>query len=224
VAQAPSLTAITGQVAARYNAGSHVARNFARNFVRGKLLTDPASGRILRLAAERGGFGAVADLGCGRGQLGLALLLAGLATRVRGIDLDPVKIRDAEAAAAGLPAGFAVGDLGVAEVPECDTAIMCDVLLQMPVEAQRRLLPRMAAARRRVLIRAFDPDRGWRAAFGTGMERLGCILRRDGSTFRPMRLAELAAPFEAAGFRVSVTPCWGWTPLPNVLLIAERPG
>jgi len=218
---APNLLALTRRVAELYGGAS----KFSRNFVRGKLLTDPATVAVLRLAALAGGFGAVADLGCGRGQVGLALLLAGRAERVQGLDLDPGKIRDANRAAAGLPAGFAVADLGAAEVPDCDTAIIFDVLLQMPEAAQRRLLARMAAAaRRRVVIRAFDPDCGWRARLGFAAEELGRLVRRDGTVLRPLPLRELVAPFEAAGFGVSVTPCWGWTPLPNVMLVAERRG
>lgn len=210
---------LTCQVAALYRDASH----WSRNFVRGKLLTDPATPAVLRLATEAGGFGAVSDLGCGRGQVGLALLLARLAERVEGLDLDPAKIRDANAAAIGLPARFAVADLSTAAVPPCDTAVIFDVLLQMPEAAQRPLLARMAAAtRRRVVIRAFDPDAGWRARLGSAMEEVGCLVRRDGSAFRPLPLREVAAPFESAGFRVSTWPCWGWTPLPNVMLVAER--
>src|SRR4051794_15315743 len=181
----PGFLRLTGKAAARYPGASH----FSRNFVRGKLLTDPATPFVLRLAAASGGFGEVTDLGCGRGQVGLALLTAGLATRVQGLDLDPGKIADAARAAAGLPAGFAVADLGRAAVPAADTIVIFDVLLQMPAPAQRGLLDRIAAAaRRRIVIRAFDPARGWRSGVGVAMERLGCLVRRDGSTFLPLPL------------------------------------
>ncbi|MFC7688910.1 class I SAM-dependent methyltransferase [Paeniroseomonas aquatica] len=196
---------------------------FLAHFVRGKLLTDPATPAVLRLAAARGGFGSITDLGCGRGQVGMSLLTAGLATRLQGLDLDPGKIADATQAAVGLPASFAVADLTAAAVPAADTVLIFDVLLQLPAEAQQRLLVRMAAAaRRRIVIRAFDPARGWRSGIGIAMERLGCAVRRDGSDFRPLPLKELGAPLVAAGFVLSVTPCWGWTPLPNVMLLAER--
>ncbi len=109
-------------------------------------------------------------------------------------------------------------------MPDCDTAVIFDVLLQMPEPAQLPLLHRMAAAaRRRVVVRAFDPDAGWRARLGSAMEEAGRRVRRDGSDFRPLTIRRVAAPFEAAGFRVSVRPCWGWTPLPNVMIVAERP-
>lgn len=201
------------------------APRFSREFVRGKLLTDPATPAILRLAREAGGFGVVADLGCGRGQVGLALLASGLAQRVVGLDLDPARIAEARAAASGWPASFAVADLAAAPVPASDTALILDVLLLMPDAAQLDLVGRMAAAaRRRVLIRLFDPDSGWRARVGARMEEWGVRLRRDGSTFRALPVRALAQPLEAAGFLVRVAPCWGWTPLPNVLLVAERAG
>jgi len=99
------------------------------------------------------------------------------------------------------------------------------VLYQMPPAAQHALLRRVAGcARERVLIRAFDPDRGWRSRVGFAMERLGRALRRQGaeSAIAPLPLATLAAPLAAAGFSVTIRPCWSGTPLPNVLLIAER--
>ncbi|WP_421989573.1 methyltransferase domain-containing protein [Roseococcus sp.] len=215
----PALRPLAAQVVGRYSGCSR----YARGFVQGKLLTDPATGAILRLATRAGGFGRVADLGCGRGQVGLALLLAGLAESVAGLDLDAGKIRDAKGAAEGLPARFEAADLALAPVPPCDTVLIFDVLLQMPISAQLDLIDRMgAAASRRVVIRAFDPDCGWRARLGSAMEEAGRRLRRDGSAFRPLPLERLAEPLRRRGFAIQVRPCWGWTPLPNVMLTAER--
>ena len=212
------LSAIVARVVARYGGASR----FTQGFVGGKLRGDPATRAVLRLAAARP-FGVVADLGCGRGQLGLALLAAKLAERVTGLDRDGAKVAEAARAAAGLPAEFAVADLALAPVPACDTALLVDVLYQMPEAAQRALLTRVAAtARRSVLIRAFDPGRGWRSALGLAMERAGRAIRGDGAAIAPLPLAAIAAPFAAAGFAVSVAPCWGRTPLPNLLLVAER--
>ena len=218
-AGAEALRRVADQVAGRYAGASR----FAQGFVRGKLRRDPASAAILRHAAAAP-FGRVVDLGCGRGQLGLALLLAGFAEHLTGLDRDAGKIAEAGAAAGGLPARFAVADLAAAPVPDCDTILIIDVLLQMPEAAQRALLSRMvAAARRRILIRAFDPDCGWRARIGFAMERLGRRVRRDGVEIRPLPLPVLESTLAAAGFAVRVAPCWAGTPLPNVLLIAERP-
>ncbi len=213
------LAALAAAVSARYAGASR----FARGFVAGKLRHDPATLALLRLAAHRP-FGEVVDLGCGRGQLGLALLAAGLAERLTGLDRDRAKLAEARLAAAGLPAGFAEADLADAPaLPGCDTLLMVDLLYQLPEEAQRPLLASAArAARRRVLVRAFDPGRGWRSAAGFAMEVLGRAVRGDRNAIRPLPLAAVAAALEAAGFVVSVSPCWGNTPLPNVLLVAER--
>jgi SAM-dependent methyltransferase len=211
--------ALIAATAARY-AG---AGRFAQGFVRGKLRGDPATAAIIALGAR--GFGHLLDLGCGRGQLALALLLAGHATEVTGLDRAGAKIADAARAAVGLPARFEAADLATAALPECDTAMLIDVLYQMPPGLQQDLLGRVArAARRRVLIRAFDPDRGWRSAVGRAMEGAGRLLRGEAgrAAIAPLPIAALAAPLEAAGFTVAIAPCWQGTPLPNVLLVAER--
>ncbi|MBL6457048.1 methyltransferase domain-containing protein [Belnapia sp. T6] len=210
--------ALVEEVAGRYAGASR----FARGYVGGKLRGDPATAAVLALAEARP-FGHVADIGCGRGQLGLALLAAGLATRLTGLDRDAAKLAEARAAAVGLPAEFWAADLAAAEVPDCDTALVIDVLYQLPPPAQARLLAELAArARQRVVIRAFDPDQGWRSAIGLAMERAGRAVRRDRNAIAPLPLARLAAPFEAAGFTISIAPCWGGLPLPNMLLVAER--
>lgn len=215
------LAALAAAVSGRYAGASR----FARGFVAGKLRQDPATLALLRLGGQRG-LGELVDLGCGRGQLGLALLAAGLADGLTGLDRDAAKLAEAGRAAAGLPARFAERDLlAPGDLPGCDTLLMVDVLYQLPEPAQRPLLAAAArAARRRVLVRAFDPDRGWRSAAGHAMEVLGRAARRDRNAIRPLPLAAVAAPLEAAGFTVSVSPCWGNTPLPNVLLVAERAG
>lgn len=213
----PSAADLAGPVAARYHG------RFTRGFVRGKIAGDPVVPALL----ARAPFGRLLDLGCGRGQLALALLLAGAAEHVTGLDIDAGKIARAQAAAAGLPARFAAADLALAPVPRADTVLIIDVLLQMPPAAQDALLARiLAAGPRRVLIRAFDPAAGWRAAFGFTMERVRRLLGGDlglAGALAPRPVAALAAPFAQAGWRVTVTPCWSGTPLPNVLLDARRP-
>ncbi len=212
--------ALLAGVAARYAGTSR----WSRGYVRGKLRRDPATAAILGLARERS-FGAVLDLGCGRAQLGVALLEAGLADTLHGMDRDGAKIAVARVAASGLPASFAVADLAEAALPRCDTLLMVDLLYQMPERAQHALLTRAAhAAGQRIVIRAFDPDAGWRSACGFAMERAGRLLRGDvrRSAVRPQPIAAIRATLEAAGFVTSAAPCWGATPLPNRLVIAER--
>ena len=85
----------------RYTGGAVRNRGMSGSFqhnTRGKrsialdLKRAEARDAILRLARAAGSFGVVADLGCGRGQVGLALLASGLAQRVAGLDLDPARI------------------------------------------------------------------------------------------------------------------------------------
>ncbi len=208
---------LADQVAARY------AGRFAQGFVRGKLRHDPVLPALLAMAP----LGEVLDLGCGRGQLALALLLSGRASGVQGLDLDARKIAAAMAAAGELPARFAVADIADTRLPPADTVLLLDVLYQMPAVAQDAVLAACAAAaRQRVVIRAFDPERGWRSAVGRAMEHarraLGGDLGARGAV-QPRPIADIAAPLRAAGFAVAVTPCWSGTPLPNVLLVALRP-
>jgi len=208
--------ALLAEVSRRYAAASR----FTRHYVRVKLRRDPATAAILGLAGAEG-FGHVADLGCGRGQLALALLLGGAAARVTGLDGNAAHLAEARQAAAGLAARFAVADLLTAELPDCDTVLLVDVLYQLPEAAQMALLARAAAAaRRRIVIRAFDPARGWRSRFGLVMEAAHWPLY--GARIRPLPLGTLAAPLAEAGFQVTVRPCWSGTPLPNVLMLAER--
>lgn len=211
-------------VAARYAGGSR----FARHYVGSKLRRDPATAAILAEAARVGGFGVVLDLGCGLGQLSLALLQAGLADSVHGLDRAGRKLDEARLAAAAAPAlaaRFRDADLASAEaLPPGDTVLIVDVLYQIPEAAQFRLLRLAAsAARRRVLVRAFDPTLGWRSRVGLAMEVLNRALRGDhAAAIRPVPPERLIAALEAEGFRTRVAPCWGGTPLPNVLLVAER--
>jgi SAM-dependent methyltransferase len=195
---------------------------FARGYVRWKLRLDPILPVVLALA-RRERFGSVVDLGCGRGQLGVALLEAGLVERLTGLDWDERILAEARTAA-GPRGTFLQADLRTATVPEADTALLIDILYLMPAEAQLGLLRRAAAAaRERLIVRVFDPDRGWRSMVGWLSEGgiwLAGLYRR--SQVRPLPLATVRATLEDAGFTTTVEPCWGVMPLPNVLIVARR--
>ncbi len=193
-------------------------------YVAGKLRRDPVTRAVLAEAAS-GGLGEVVDLGCGRGQLGIALLLAGAARSVRGLEVAPRALAQAAQAAAGLAFRAEARDLvRDASVPAADTVLVVDVLYQLPDAAQAAVLAAAArAARRRVLIRMLDPDRGARSALTVGLEQLGRRLSpHSGAMVNPRPVAEAASALRAAGFAVAVTPCWAGTPFANVLLIARR--
>lgn len=217
VMDASALDDLRRRVTARY------ADRFARGYVRSKLRRDPVQAAVLSLAAAEP-MGTIVDLGCGRGQLALSLLDSGLADSVTGIDWDERLLSAAEQAADGLPATFIRDDLRNAAVPAADTVMIIDVLVQMPVDAQLAVLRRMAAAaRRRIIIRAFDPNRGWRSRVGLAMEgglwAFGAYRR---ASIRPLPIETIIGLLAEAGFDARVAPCWQGTPLPNVLITAGR--
>src|SRR5487761_2332338 len=153
----PQFFALVAAVAARY-AGSG---RLVAGYVAGKLRRDSVTRAVLAEAAS-GGLGEVVDLGCGRGQLGVALLLAGAARSVRGLELAPRALAQAAQAAAGLAFRAEARDLARdASVAAADTVLVVDVLYRLPDAAQAELLAAAArAARRLVVIRMLDPDRG----------------------------------------------------------------
>ena len=103
--------------------------------------------------------------------------------------------------------------------------MIIDVLLQMPREAQHALLRRAAeAARERLIVRLFDPQRGWRSLVGwlsDGGIWLAGLYRR--ASVAPLPLA--THPGDAGGARASPlpsSPAGVIMPLPNVLVVARR--
>jgi SAM-dependent methyltransferase len=174
-------------------------------------------------AAER--FDDVVDIGCGRAQLGLALLEAGLARRVLGLDRHAGHLAQARRAAGGLAFSAALRDLAAApHVPEAATVLLIDVLYQLDAAEQIALLLAAArAARERILVRTLDPDRGMRSALTTWLERcLRPISPHSGRHVTILPIARLAAALAGAGFEVSVAPCWQGTPFANVLITGRR--
>lgn len=206
--------------AERYRACGRVTHGY----VRSKLRRDPAYRDVLSLAA-REHFGAVMDVGCGRGQLGIALLEAGLADSVIGMDYHAGHLAEAERAAAGLVFATKLQDLacGVGSLA-ADTILAVDVLYQLDDASQQRLLHAAAhAARRRIVLRLLDPERGLRSAFTLGLERLWRgFSPHAGRCVNPWPLARLVSIVEPAGYDITVTPCWRGTPFATVLVIARR--
>lgn len=192
-------------------------------FARGKLSGDPATAAL----ASMGPLGAVLDLGCGRGQLGVLLLELGLADRVRGLDWDDTKVALAIRAAEGLAADFATDDVRANEGEPVTTVLLIDILHYFSIEEQDALL-RRAAARvapgGRLVLREADLGRGLRSRITRAFEGVGTALRVNRGervVFRDVE-RELVPVLTAAGFSCRVSPCWAGTPFSNVLLVASR--
>ncbi len=213
---------LRARVAAHY-AG---ARPFARFYVRHKLRLDPVHAALLALAGPEG-FGDVLDLGCGRGQTGVLLLLAGAARRVHGIERNQAWL--AEARRAGAPLGFVATQADLAALPAlppADTVLLIDVLYQFKTPAQIALLDAAAAAaRRRVVIRSMDAGAGLRGALTRlGEAALRYLWPGSRSRINPLPILRLTGAFAAAGWTTSVTRCASTMAPANMLIVAERAG
>ena len=184
---------------------------------------DPVVLAVLTLAGTTP-FGDVVELGCGRGQLSMALLEAGLARSVLGLDRDAAALDQLRWAAEGLDLRAMLADLTQqAAIPEADTILLIDVLYQLPTATQLDVLRSAAGcARRTLVIRTTDPAAGWRSAVSRTLERLGRgIWPTFGERINPLPLAQLAAVLEERGFAVEQARCAKGTPLAGVLLVAR---
>jgi SAM-dependent methyltransferase len=192
------------------------------HWVRSKLLGDPVAKLAVELAS-----GSLLDIGTGRGQVPLLLLLLDRVTRVHGIDWDAAKIAAAQHAAAGLEASFVREDVRTAAFQPADTVLLLDVLHYFTVAEQDALLDRAAAAvlpGGRILLREADAGAGWRSAMTLWEERTFTFLRVNrGERVRFRTARELATRLEAAGLDCEVRPAWRGTPFANVLLVGRRP-
>jgi SAM-dependent methyltransferase len=215
-----SLTVTAANVSRRYAGCSR----FGRHYVRWKLVSDPIHRTVFEMAA-RHPLGTVADIGCGRGQMGVALLEQRLADRVVGLDLDTARLAEGRMAAGTLPISFHQADARTCPIPRCDTVLLIDVLYQLGTAEQSALLRRAgAAARRQMLIRTMDPDRGWRSRATrwseAAAERLH--IKRRGGAVNPTPIPWFVGLLRELGFETNIVPCWEGTPFANVLLIATR--
>ena len=175
--------------------------------------------------AAREPFGDVVDLGCGRGQLGIALLAAGLARSVLGVDRPGPALADAGRAGAGLPLAVRQGDFAAdPSVPACDTVLLVDVLYQLGAGPALLLLRAAAhAARERVVVRTLDPGQGWRSRLAYALEWAGRgWWPHAGRRVEPLAVPVLLAALREEGFAASTAPCWRGTPFANVLIVARR--
>jgi len=195
----------------------------AYHYVRVKLWLDPMPRRLFEIAADKP-FGRIADVGCGRGQMGLLLLRAALADEVFGLDWDARKVAVASAAARGLAARFETADVRAASLPRVDTVLLLDVLHYL-LDAEQEALLRQAAraAARYLVVRDLDAKRGAPSWITRGWEWVtttaGYNRGRAGIATRPFEA--MASLLENEGFHVTREPCSA-RGLANVLLFGER--
>ena len=216
---ATDLAALFRRIARRYRDSGR----FAHNYVAAKLRRDPVNRAILALAGKEA-LGDVVDLGCGRGQLGLVLLDAGLARSVVGLDCHAGHVQQGRRAAAGLAFSAIVQDLAACQdMPSATTVLLIDVLYQLEPRVQMVLLQAaVRASRQRIIIRTLDPALGLRSSLTIWLEKL---MRRvsphSGRHVVVLPVSRIIQTLSEAGFATTVTPCWQGTPFANVLIIGR---
>jgi trans-aconitate methyltransferase len=205
------------RVSERYTATS------ARMYARGKLGSDPIAAQLVALGKEEN-LGEVVDVGTGRGQMAIMLLEAGVATRVTGTDWDEKKLEDARVASKDLAASYEKADVREFSPPACDTLLLIDVLHYLTDKQQVDVLERcMHSARKRVVIRELDPDRGWRSATTKVQEAVTTFFGYNvGERVRVLPIRAFTQVLERGGFQSRVEPSWGSTPFSNVMVVASK--
>jgi 2-polyprenyl-3-methyl-5-hydroxy-6-metoxy-1,4-benzoquinol methylase len=157
------------------------ARASDRHYVANKLRFDPIVRTICEMKPH---LGDVVDVGCGRGQLGLALYELGQIHTLRGFDWDERKV-DTARVAAGDDALYTTGDVQTAPIPEADTILIVDVLHYLSPVAQDALLKRAAASLRpegMLIVRDIDARRTLSSLFAQLCERLSIYFKMNRGT------------------------------------------
>jgi SAM-dependent methyltransferase len=184
---------------------------------------DPVSRALCDLGTtER--YGTVVDVACGRGQLALLLRVTDLASDVVGFDWDAGKVTSAIQAAEGIArARFEQADVREVSLPEADTVLLVDILHYLTREEQDDLLVRSArAARRRVIVRDVDPDRGASSLLTQSWEWVTTTLGYNrGARVAPRSFDEITTLLEGEKLTVTRELCSARA-LSNVLLVARR--
>jgi uncharacterized protein (DUF2062 family)/2-polyprenyl-3-methyl-5-hydroxy-6-metoxy-1,4-benzoquinol methylase len=172
-----------------------------RGYLRFKLPMDP----VYRMVCEElGEVDTLVDLGTGLGVLPILLAQRGQVRHAIGIEWDASKAASARKASAGLGAvEIREGDAREAELPPTDAVLMIDLLHYYPLEEQRALLARAAAALRpggRLAVR--ETVREGRSALTRIVEGIAVALRwNKGPGLCYLTEAELRAELERLGLR-----------------------
>lgn len=167
------------------------------------------------------------DIGCGMGLLAAYLRALGHASPIQGLDTDEEKITLANQAFAKdpCPTKFHAGDARFLPDFSGDVVVL-DVLHYFDDAAQKQLLEDIAArvaVNGVALIRAGLQDHSWRYHI-TRVEEWFVKASRwiPVSGWNFPTADEVRAPFERAGFTVTIRPMWGMTPFNSYLFECRR--
>jgi uncharacterized protein (DUF2062 family) len=204
-------------------AAAETARRFAgappkiRHYVPWKVRLDPVYRAIVDQLPDRV---QLVDLGTGMGILPILVTLLGAHRRAAGVEWDEEKARAGMAAAKDLPIEITRGDLRTFAIPACDVVTLIDVLHYFPVDEQRAVLERAAAAARMILVRESAPTAD--AGSTRLIERIAVAVGWNKSAARPnfRPIASIVEDLERLGMRCEVVPVAGPLHPGNVLIRA----
>jgi len=215
---------VNGDAALVRRIAAHFDTFFLRQYVRGKMASDPLYPAVAELL--RGHRQPLLDVGCGVGLMAFYLREAGVTIPIAGIDHDAQKIE----AGRRIAAGYQGIDLTVADaresLPAGHSVLLLDLLHYFTADVQHRLLQAAAEAVPPggvVIVRDAVRDGSWRYRITYAQEtfaRLIGWLKAERLEFPARELVE--APFRERGFDVQVTPLWGATPFNNYLFVFRR--
>ncbi|MGZ5966104.1 MAG: DUF2062 domain-containing protein [Polyangiales bacterium] len=208
-------------------AAQETARRFAksppkiRHYVPWKVRLDPVYRAIAGQLPDRV---TLVDLGTGMGILSILVTLLGAHRRASGVEWDEQKARAGVLAAEGLPIEITQGDLRTFVIPPCDVVTLVDVLHYFPIEEQRAVLERAAAAADTILIRESAPDA--RAGSTRFIERIAVAIGWNKSAAKPhfRPIASIVEDLERLGMTCEVVPVAGPLHPGNVLIRATAAG
>lgn len=160
----------------------------------------------------------VLDIGCGYGAVARSIARRVEGVEVTGIDMNPARISEAEAADNPHNLRFLVGD-ALTETPagEWHTVVLSNVLehIEQRVEFLRRLVE--AASPRQFLIRVPLFERHWQVPM---RRRLGVSYFSDPTHYIEHGLEEFAAEIDAAGLEITERlTLWG-----EIWAVCRAPG
>ena len=144
---------------------------------------------------------AVLDIGCGYGAVARSIAKRVESARVTGMDMNPDRIAEAEAADNPANLTFLVGD-ALTEIPPGDwhTVVLSNILehIDERVEFLRRLT--ISASPRQILIRVPLFERHWQVPM---RRELGVSYFSDPTHYIEHSLEEFAAEIHAAGLEIT---------------------
>jgi 2-polyprenyl-3-methyl-5-hydroxy-6-metoxy-1,4-benzoquinol methylase len=198
-----------------------------RQYVRGKLASDPVYAAVAQLIEEAPPF-PLLDVGCGMGLLGHYLHGCGVLHGYIGIDHDERKIAAARHAARAIGDTLDLRCADVGDLPDFRGHVcLLDVLHYLPAARQPALLAQLAghvAPGAQLMIRNVLRERHWRfhatvieehVLHATGWMRVGADHYPSAD--------EVVTPLHEAGLATTVRPLWGRTPFNSYLIVARRP-